>query len=114
MPRWFCGPIPAPLLVLLAPALLATELALLGIAAASGWGWSKLQANADTLRALPRLLRERRAIQAQRAIGAREFARMLTPDLSSPDLGPVARNRLLGVGLRAYWALVRMALSVIR
>ena len=102
---------PGPLLAVLAPALLATELALLIVASASGWGWPKLQANADTLRALPRLLRERRAIQDRRAIGAREFARLLTPELSSPDLGPVARNRLLRAALRAYW---RVALSVIR
>jgi hypothetical protein len=84
---------------------------LLMIAPASGWGRPKLQAHADTLRALPRLLRERRAIQARRAIGAREFARLLTPELSSPDLGPPARNRLLQAVLRAYW---RAALSVIR
>ncbi len=102
---------PAPLLAALAPALLATELALLIVAPTSGWGRPKLQAHADTLRALPRLLRERRAIQARRAIGAREFARLLTPDLSSPDLGPLARSRLLRAALRAYW---RAALSVIR
>jgi N-acetylglucosaminyl-diphospho-decaprenol L-rhamnosyltransferase len=105
---------PGPLLALLAPALLATELALLAIAPASGWGWPKLRAHADTLRALPRLLRERRAIQARRTIGAREFARLLTPELSSPDLGRVARNPLLRTGLRGYWAAVRAALSVIR
>ncbi len=105
---------PGPLLALVAPALLATELALLIVAPVSGWGRPKLQAYADTLRALPRLLRERRAIQARRAIGAGEFARLLTPELSSPDLGPVARNRLLRAGLRAYWAAVRAALSVMR
>jgi GT2 family glycosyltransferase len=102
---------PGPLLAVLAPALLATELALLVVAPASGWGRPKLQAHADTLRALPRLLRERRAIQARRAIRARAFARLLTPDLSSPDLGPLARSRLLRAALRAYW---RLALSVIR
>ena len=102
---------PGSLLAVLAPALLATELALLIVAPASGWGRPKLQAHGDTLRALPRLLRERRAIQARRAIGAREFARLLTPELSSPDLGPLARNRVLRAALRAYW---RAALSVIR
>jgi GT2 family glycosyltransferase len=102
---------PGPLLALLAPALLATELALHAIAAAGGWGRAKLRADADTLRALPRLLRERRAIQARRAVSAREFADQLTADLSSPDLGPLARNPLLRLALRAYW---RAVLSVIR
>ena len=102
---------PAPLLALLAPGLLATELALLAIAPASGWGRPKLRAYADTLRALPRLLRERRSIQTRRVIETREFARLLTPDLSSPDLGPVARNPLLRTALRVYWAAV---LSVVR
>jgi GT2 family glycosyltransferase len=104
---------PGPLLALVAPALLATELALLIVAPASGWGRPKLQAHADTLRALPRLLRERRAIQGRRAIGAREFARLLTPELSSRDLGALARNPLLRAALRAYWAAVRAALNVI-
>jgi GT2 family glycosyltransferase len=102
---------PAPLLLVLAPALLATELALHVIAARGGWGAAKRQALVDTLRALPRLLRERRAIQARRAIGAAEFARLLTPDLDSPYLGAAGRSTLLRAGLRAYWAL---AVSVIR
>ena len=75
---------PAPLLVLLAPALLATELALLAVAAAGGWGRQKLAANLEFLRWLPRLLRERRQIQATRTVSAAEFASWLTPDLDSP------------------------------
>jgi GT2 family glycosyltransferase len=102
---------PGSLLAVLAPALLATELALLVVATASGWGRPKLRADADTLLSLPRLWRERREIQARRTIGTREFARLLTPELSSPDLGPVARNPLLRAALRVYW---RVALSVIR
>jgi GT2 family glycosyltransferase len=102
---------PGPLLALLAPALLATELALLAIAPSSGWGRPKLQAYADTLRALPRLLRERRAIQARRAIGAAEFARLLTPDLTSRDLGRAGASRPLRTLLRAYWALVVSVIS---
>ena len=95
---------PGSLLVLLAPALLATELALLVIAPASGWGGAKREAIGDTLRALPRLLRERRTIQARRAIGALEFARLLTPELASPYLGRAGRNALLRVALRGYWS----------
>ena len=99
---------PGRLLVLLAPALLATELALLPVAAAGGWLPQKLAATGDTLRALPRLLRERRAIQATRTISCSEFAAHLTPDLDSPYLGRAGRSRPLRLALRAYWRLVRL------
>jgi GT2 family glycosyltransferase len=102
---------PARLLVLLAPALAATELALLVVAAAGGWLPQKLMAMGDTLRALPRLRRERRAIQATRTIPAHEFARALTPDLDSPFLGRAGRSRLLRALLRGYWRLVLAALG---
>ena len=97
---------PGALLALVGPALAATELALLAISFAGGWGGQKLRANVDVMRALPRLLRERRAIQSQRRISAREFASRLTPDLSSEYLGRARRSRLLRVGLRAYWRVV--------
>ena len=60
---------------------------------------------------MPRLLRERRAIQAERAIGAAEFARWLTPDLGSPFIHPLARSAPVRAALRAYWALVRALLG---
>jgi GT2 family glycosyltransferase len=94
---------PAALLAVLAPALAATELALVAIAAAGGWLRPKLAASGDVLRALPRLIRERRTIQSTRAIGVAEFARALSPDLDSAYLGAAARSRLLRSVLRAYW-----------
>ncbi len=97
---------PAPLLAAIAPALLATELALLAVAAAGGWLDQKLLAWADTARALPRLLRERREIQRRRSVGAGEFARPLVATLDSPYLGRAARSRLLNALLRAYWSAV--------
>jgi N-acetylglucosaminyl-diphospho-decaprenol L-rhamnosyltransferase len=97
---------PRRLLLLLAPALLATELALLPAAAAGGWLPQKLAAVADTLRALPRLMRERRAVQATRTISCRQFAAWLTPDLDSPFLGRASRLGPLRLALRAYWRLV--------
>ena len=105
---------PGPLLALLAPALLATDLALLAIAARDGWLPQKLGAAADTARALPRLLRERRAIQATRSVSSEEFAAWLTPELDSPFLGPVAQLRPLRLGLRVYWRIVLGALRVAR
>jgi GT2 family glycosyltransferase len=101
---------PGILLVLLAPALLATELALVFVSVAGGWGRQKLLAWLDTAVALPRLLAVRRGIQAGRKIGAAEFAASLTPELESPYLGRVARLVPLRWALRAYWSGVRALL----
>jgi N-acetylglucosaminyl-diphospho-decaprenol L-rhamnosyltransferase len=104
---------PGALLALVAPALLATEVALVAISLAGGWFGQKLLAWVDTVRALPRLLRERRAIQARRQISAYDFAAGLTPALSSPYLGRARRLPGLSAGLRLYWwcvlALLRAA-----
>jgi GT2 family glycosyltransferase len=102
---------PGPLLALLAPALLATELALLAAAAGGGWGRQKLRANLAFLRWLPRLLRERRAVQAQRTVSAAEFASWLTPDLDSDLISPLARSLPARLLLRGYWRAVRLLLG---
>jgi N-acetylglucosaminyl-diphospho-decaprenol L-rhamnosyltransferase len=101
---------PAPLLALLAPVLLATELALLLVSAAGGWGAQKRQANREFVRWLPRLLAERRAIQSQRTISASEFAEVLTPDLDSELISPLVRTWPVRLVLRAYWRLVCLLL----
>jgi GT2 family glycosyltransferase len=105
---------PRELLILVLPTLLATELALLAIAARGGWLREKLQANVDVLRWLPRLMAERRAIQRGRTASAAEFADHLTAELSSPYFGAVGRARLLAAGMRGYWALVRRLLEPTR
>jgi GT2 family glycosyltransferase len=102
---------PTGLLLAVLPAMLATELGLLAAAAAGGWGRQKLQAMGDVVRALPLVLRERRAIQARRRISSAEFARWLVPELSSSYLPAAARTPLLGAGLRLYWSAVRKTLS---
>lgn len=101
---------PGALLALLAPALLATELALLPVAAAGGWGRQKLRANLAIIRWLPRLLRERRALQRQRTVSAAEFASWLTPDLDSELISPLVRSRPMRLVLRGYWRAVRLLL----
>jgi N-acetylglucosaminyl-diphospho-decaprenol L-rhamnosyltransferase len=105
---------PTAVLAAAAPALLATELALLAISLRGGWLGHKVAAWGEVLRALPRLRSERRAIQAQRTVGAGELAAALTPRLESPYLGAAGRSRLLGALLRAYWSLALFVLGVRR
>jgi N-acetylglucosaminyl-diphospho-decaprenol L-rhamnosyltransferase len=97
---------PASLLVLLAPALLATELALIPVAVRGGWGRQKLASYAEVLRRLPRLLRERREIQATRTVSTAEFAAWLTPDLDSPFISGAGRSAPVRFALRIYWRTV--------
>ena len=101
---------PGSLLLLLAPVLLATEVALVLAAAAGGWGGQKLRANAEAIAWLPRLLRERRALRRARTISAAEFAAALTPDLASPFIPAIARSTPARLVLRTYWRLVRALL----
>ena len=102
---------PASLLALLAPALLATELALVWISISGGWGRQKLAAMLDVIRWLPRLLRERREVQATRTVSAARFASWLSADLDSPFIGAAARSIPLRFALRAYWRAVRLLLG---
>jgi N-acetylglucosaminyl-diphospho-decaprenol L-rhamnosyltransferase len=102
---------PGALLVLLAPALLATEVALLLASVAGGWGAQKLRADAEAVAWLPRLMRERREIQRARAISPGEFAGALTADLDSPFIPAVARSTPARLALRTYWRLVRILLG---
>lgn len=101
---------PTPLLLLVAPALLITEIALLGVAARGGWLYSKLKANRDLLRWMPRLLGERRRIQASRDISTAAFAATLTPDLDSDFLPGFVRSAPMRLLLRGYWRLVQSLL----
>jgi GT2 family glycosyltransferase len=106
--RWWTilSDYPTGLLVLLLPALLATELALLGVAASGGWLRAKLRAQAALLRSLPAILARRRAVQAASGVTASDFARHLSSDLDSPYLGSLARVAPLAAAQRLYWALV--------
>jgi len=101
---------PTGLLILLAPALVATELALIPASIAGGWGRQKLAALGEVARWLPRLLRERRQVQATRAVSAAEFASWLTPDLDSPFFPAAVRAAPARLLLRAYWRAVRFLL----
>ena len=59
---------------------------------------------------MPRLLRERRAIQATARIDAKQFAAVLTSELDSAFLGPFGRSQILNTLLRTYWRAARTLL----
>lgn len=94
---------PPALLASVAPALLVTELAVWVVAVRSGWGRMKALATFDLLRAIPTLVRERRALQAGRRVPTASFAACLRAELSSPFFGSVASNPLIRCGLGLYW-----------
>ena len=100
---------PLALLVLLAPALLAIELAIHATAARSGWLRAKLRADVAVLGGLPAIIGRRRSVQATRRITAREFASHLTASLDSPYL-PVHDSHPAARAQAAYWAAVRRVL----
>lgn len=102
---------PAPLLVLVAPALVAADAGLVAVAAREGWLRPKLRAQLAVLRDLPHTLRRRRAVQRTRRTGAADFASHLTSSLDSPFLTGVPP--LLGRAQARYWSLVLVALRLL-
>jgi hypothetical protein len=109
--RWWTvlSDYPTALLVLLLPALLAAELALLALAARGGWLGAKLRAQAAVLRELPEILARRRSVQARRAVGAAELSERLSANLDNPYLGAAARIPAVVAAQRLYWGVVRAA-----
>jgi N-acetylglucosaminyl-diphospho-decaprenol L-rhamnosyltransferase len=111
--RWWTvlSDYPAALLVLLLPALIGTEIALIAIAARGGWLRAKVASQAAVLRELPSILRRRQSVQARRTAPAVEFARHLSASLESPYLGGLPRRDRLRRIQRAYWGAVRALLE---
>lgn len=97
-------------LLLLAPLLVATELAIFALALRGGWARQKLRAWGALLRGLPALLRWRRRVQALRRVPDAEVLAGMTARLETPLLDAPAARRA-GPLLDAYRALV---LSVLR
>jgi N-acetylglucosaminyl-diphospho-decaprenol L-rhamnosyltransferase len=111
--RWWTvlSDYPTKLLLLVLPALLATEVVLLGVAARGGWLGAKLRAQAAVLRQLPQILERRRAVQSRAAVGAASLAARLSDELDNPYLGALANVRLVVAAQRAYWRLVLLLLG---
>jgi hypothetical protein len=111
--RWWVvlGAFPTALLVLLAPALLAFEAAVLVVAARDGWLRPKLRAQRAIVRELPAILARRRAVQATRVVSAGAFARSLSASLDSPFLATAHNARGL---VWAQAAFFRAVVSLLR
>ncbi len=99
---------PAPLLMLVLPALLALEVALLFVAWRGGWLKAKLRAQVAVLRTLGRTRARRAVVQRTRRVSTGEFAAGLTAGMASPYLAvpPPAERAQAG-----YWRVVRGLLS---
>jgi N-acetylglucosaminyl-diphospho-decaprenol L-rhamnosyltransferase len=101
---------PAPLLALLAPALLVVELAVVVASVRGGWWRQKLLAAADSVERLPGWFRERRRVQRGRKLSSSRFADTMVATLDSEYIGPAARSPLVAGALHAYWRAVRALL----
>jgi GT2 family glycosyltransferase len=98
------------LLLLLAPVLLAAELALSARATREGWLRDKLAGWAWCARNRRRILAMRRETQARRRVYDRELAPLLTPCID-PGMIPASRALRVANSLVArYWSLARRAL----
>lgn len=98
-------------LLLLAPALVAFEAAVLLVAARQGWAREKLRGWAWLLAHRSVVRRRRTQVQQARAVGDAALAGLLTarfsPGAESGFHAPAAVNALSGL----YWALVRRGLA---
>ncbi len=101
---------PGRLLAGVLPGMLLLEVGLLGVAAAGGWRPAKLRAIGEVAAALPRTLRERRAVQATRRVPVTAFASGLRADLDSPYFGALGRASAVRFALALYWRAVRALL----
>jgi GT2 family glycosyltransferase len=97
-------------LLVLAPLLVATELAMCALALRQGWLRQKLAGWVWFVRNLRVLLRGRRENQAARTLGDRELVRLLTPTIHPGVITVPALLRLVNPLLRLYW---RVALRLI-
>jgi GT2 family glycosyltransferase len=104
---------PAALLLLVTPALLAADAAVWAVSMRGGWVRMKALATLDVVRGAPRLIRERRRIQAGRRVSAAEFASAMVADLDSPYFGRLGRHAAISRALRLYWTAVGALLRLL-
>ncbi len=102
---------PVARLVAAAPAMLGTELAVLVFATKQGWLKEKLRTYGEIVRALPRVLRDRRAVQKRRAPNAND-GEHLTGAMIFPGLDHWIVTRVANPALSGYWHFVHKILRV--
>lgn len=97
-------------LLLLAPVLLAFEMAMCAVAAAGGWLPAKLRGYRWLLRERRWLSEHRRSVQRARRRSDRELSRLLTARFEQSVLPLPRGGDLLNSVLAGYWGLVRRLL----
>jgi GT2 family glycosyltransferase len=113
--RWWTilSDYPTGLLVVVLPALLCAELALLVVAARDGWLRSKLRAQLAVVGELPQILARRRSVQSTRTLSGGELAERLSAGVDNPYLGGLARARVLVALQRGYWRFAKSLLTML-
>jgi len=94
-------------LLLLAPLLLALEVALFGLATAQGWRREKVEGWRWVLGHRAHLRARRRVLAAERQVPQRQWLAVLTPELAPHVVGSAAAARAVNVVVGGYWRLVR-------
>ena len=97
-------------LALLAPVLLAFEVAMLAVAGAGGWLPAKLRGYRWLVQQRRWLLDHRRRVQGVRRRGDRELAPLLTARFDQSVLPLPVGGALLNRAMNGYWQLVRRLL----
>jgi GT2 family glycosyltransferase len=94
-------------LAVLAPALVALELAVLLLALRQGWAAQKVRGWWWLLRHVAAVRQRRRQVQAARGVPDRDIARLLTAGFEPGADAGVSAPFALTQGSRAYWSLAR-------
>ncbi len=103
---------PLALLLVLLPLGIVTELGLWLASVFQGRLLIRIRAVASFLRALPRLLKERRRISKQRVLSSYELLRMLEPTIDTPLLSRVVRNGLVSAVFVGYYKVAARLLRI--
>jgi len=103
---------PLSVIVVLAPILLAVEVALWLISLAQGRFLLKVRSSVAFLKVLPFALRSRHELQAGRVISPVEFLDMLAYRIDTPLIDSFARHPFTNAVLGTYYKLARSALAV--